>query len=111
MGSAPARRAGVRSTQLVPTLTLDWLADRFPPPDVIKIDVEQAEAAVLTGGPGVLDRARAVICEVAGRNSETVRGLLVKHGYTLYDGDRPSGDRVPLTGAPANTMAIRVPAL
>ena len=37
---------GVRSTRLVPTVTLDWLAARFPAPDVLKIDVEGAELAL-----------------------------------------------------------------
>jgi hypothetical protein len=93
----------------VPTVTLDWLAARFPPPDVIKIDVEQAETAVLAGGSGVLGVARAVICEVAACNSEAVRDLLTKHGYILYDGDRPFCERVALADAPPNTLALREP--
>jgi len=97
----------IRATQLVPTLTLDWLAARFTPPDVIKIDVEEAEAAVLAGGSRVLGLARAIICEVAARNAATVRDLLTAHGYILYDGDRPFGERMPVAGAPWNTLAVR----
>ena len=90
-GFGTTQTGGVRSTQLVPTVTLDWLADRFPPPDVIKIDVEQAEAAVLAGGARVLGLAAAVICEVAASNSVAVRDLLTRYGYTLYDGNsRPT---------------------
>jgi FkbM family methyltransferase len=106
-GFGTSQTGGVRSTHLVPVVSLDWLASRFASPDVIKIDVEQAEAAVLAGGSEVLDRAAAVICEVAAHNSAAVRDLLTARGYTLYDGDLPSGERVPVPGAPPNTLAIR----
>ena len=110
-GFGTSQTGGVRSTQLVPALTLDWLAARFPPPDVIKIDVEQAEAAVLSGGSRVLGLARTVICEVAARNSAAVRDLLTMHGYTLYDGDLPSGERAPVADALPNTLAVLGPGL
>ena len=106
-GFGTTQTGGVRSTHLVPTVTLDWLADRFPPPDVIKIDVEQAETAVLAGGARVLGLAAAVICEVAASNSVAVRDLLTRYGYTLYDGDLPAHDRVPVADAPPNTLAVR----
>src|SRR5262249_37577808 len=41
---------GVAERHTVVTLTLDWLAERLPAPDVIKIDVEGAELEVLQGG-------------------------------------------------------------
>lgn len=106
-GYGTSQAGGVRSTRLVPALTLDWLADRFPPPDVIKIDVEQAEVAVLGAASRVLAHARAVVCEVAASNSAVVRDLLTGHGYTLYDGDRPAVDRGPVADAPPNTLAVR----
>jgi FkbM family methyltransferase len=105
-GFGTNQAGGVRATVLVPAFTLDWLAAHFAAPDVIKIDVEQAEVAVLTGGSRVLGRARTIICEVAARNSTTVRDLLNTHGYVLYDGDRPPGERVPVADAPPNTLAI-----
>lgn len=97
---------GTRSTQLVPTVTLDWLAERFPAPDVLKIDVEGAEQAVLSGGAGVLARSPRVICEVAARNAAAVTDILAGHGYTLYNGERRGGSRVPVATAPFNTLAI-----
>jgi FkbM family methyltransferase len=106
-GFGTSQTGGIRSTQLVPAVTLDWLADRLPPPDVIKIDVEQAESAVLAGGSGVLAHATTVICEVAARNSAAIRDLLGGHGYTLYDGDLPAAERVPTADAPPNTLAVR----
>jgi FkbM family methyltransferase len=106
-GFGTSQAGGVRATQLVPALTLDWLAARFAAPDVIKIDVEEAEAAVLAGGSRVLGLASTIICEVAARNSSAVRELLNARGYVLYDGDRPSGERVPVADAPPNTLAVR----
>lgn len=40
-------QGGVRNRQPVVTVTLDWLAERFPVPDIIKIDVEAGERLVL----------------------------------------------------------------
>jgi FkbM family methyltransferase len=39
-GYGTTMTGGVRYTELVPTVTLDWLALHFPAPDVLKIDVE-----------------------------------------------------------------------
>jgi hypothetical protein len=101
-GYGTAMAGGVRFTNLVPTVTLDWLADRFPAPDVLKIDVEGAELAVLAGATQLLGHVPTIICEVT--------GLLTARGYALYDGDRPSGERVPVSVAPPNTLAIAGPA-
>jgi FkbM family methyltransferase len=97
---------GVRSAQLVPAVTLDWLADRFPAPDVIKIDVEGAELAVLNGGARVLDAGPALICEVGAQNAQAVSALLGGRGYTLYDGDLRPAERVAAAAAPFNTLAV-----
>jgi FkbM family methyltransferase len=105
-GFGSAMAGGVRSTRLVPTVTLDWLAARFPAPDVVKIDVEGAELAVLAGAGQVLADSPAVICEVCGQNAAAVSSALAGHGYTLYDGDQARGERVPVQSAPFNTLAI-----
>jgi FkbM family methyltransferase len=97
---------GVRATHLVPTVTLDWLAARFPAPDVLKIDVEGAERMVLEGGAGVLAANPAVICEVTAQNAKAVADILTGHGYTLYDGCLGPGERVPVRAAPFNTLAL-----
>src|SRR5579863_2382789 len=93
-GFGSAMAGGVRSTRLVPTVTLDWLAARFPAPDVLKIDVEGAELSALAGGGQVLADSPVVICEVSGQNTAAVSSLLAGHGYTLYDGDQVLGERV-----------------
>jgi len=104
-GFGSAMAGGVRSTHLVPTVTLEWLAARFPAPDVLKIDVEGAELAVLSGAAGVLARSPTVICEVYEQNEDAVTGILASHGYTLYDGEQ-CGDREPVAAATFNTLAI-----
>lgn len=61
-----------------PSVSLDEFAALHPPPDVIKIDVEGAEARVLAGAARLLaERRPIVICEVHGREErELVRQLL-----------------------------------
>lgn len=105
-GYGTAMAGGVRTTELVPTVTLDWLAARFPAPDVLKIDVEGAELAVLTGGTQMLQHLPAIICEVAARNAAPVSELLTSFGYILYDGECPLGQRVPVATAPPSTLAV-----
>ena len=106
-GFGTSQTGGVRATELVPTVTLDWLATQFPAPGVIKIDVEQAELAVLRGAPAMLRAARpTIVCEVAGHHAAAVHDLLIAHGYTLYDGDQPSAERVPAAQAPPTTLAV-----
>jgi FkbM family methyltransferase len=104
-GFGTSEAGGVRSTELALTVTLDWLARRFPAPDVLKIDVEGAELAVLAGGPSVLRGRPSVICEVS-QDEAAVGELLRAHGYAVYDGDLLAADRVPVAIAPFNTLAM-----
>jgi FkbM family methyltransferase len=105
-GFGSTMTGGTRSTRLVPTVTLDSLADQLPAPDVIKVDVEGAELPVLAGGHRVLAKQPAVICEVSRKNAEAVAEVLRRHGYTLYDGARYPGERAAGSAAPFNTLAI-----
>jgi FkbM family methyltransferase len=105
-GFGTGQTGGVRATELVPTVTLDWLAARFPMPGVVKIDVEAAELKVLSGGANVLRTRPAIICEVAGRNAATAADLLSPYGYTLYDAHQTSSERTPKAVAPPDTLAI-----
>lgn len=59
-------------------MSLDEFAALHAPPDVIKIDIEGAEARVLAGAARLLaERRPIVICEVHGREErELVRQLL-----------------------------------
>jgi FkbM family methyltransferase len=105
-GYGTAQAGGSRAVEVVPAVTLDWLAGQFPAPDVIKIDVEEAELLVLAGAASVLGRGPAVICEVAGHNAEAVRDVLAGHGYELFDGDQQRARRAPVPAAPPNTLAL-----
>lgn len=98
---------GVKETQTVPVVSLDWCAKRRPLPDVIKIDVEGAELEVLTGARDLLQIRRPVLlCEVSRRNSPEVTALLKDLGYRLYNADLPSQSRTELTEAPWSTLAV-----
>jgi FkbM family methyltransferase len=68
----------------VPQTTLDAVvAAGERPPDVIKLDVEGAEVAVLRGAAHVLAAHRpAIVCELHGTNAE-VADLLEDAGYAL----------------------------
>lgn len=107
-GFGTTQTGGVRVTELVPTVTLDWLADHFPMPSVIKIDVEAAELQVLGGGAQVLNSQPTIICEVAGCNAAAVADILSAHGYTLYDAHQPADRRRPTAAAAPDTLAICV---
>jgi FkbM family methyltransferase len=83
LGSTQAQ--GSRYMQLTASLTLDFLLQYFPPPSVLKIDVETHEANVLRGGTRLLKEVRPTVwCEVSHQNSEEVTRLLNEAGYQLY---------------------------
>lgn len=82
IGSTQAR--GTRGTQASVSLTLDFLLDYFPPPAVLKIDVETHEISVLRGASRLLEEVRpAIWCEVSPENSQEITGLLHAAGYEL----------------------------
>jgi FkbM family methyltransferase len=82
-GSTQAR--GQRCVQPTVSLTLDFLLDYFPPPSVLKIDVETHEVSVLKGAARLLKEIRPTIwCEVAPQNSAEITDLLHGAGYKLY---------------------------
>jgi len=90
----------------VVTISLDWLAHRLPPPQVLKIDVEGAELEVLKGGLDVLGTAKPIVlCEVANEHSDEITALLRGLGYLLYDGALPK-PRPQEQAARWNTIAI-----
>jgi hypothetical protein len=105
-GFGTTQTGGTRAVELVPTVTLDWLAGHFPLPDVLKIDVEAAELLVLRGAGSVLDAHPALICEVDESNAEQVRKLLQARGYLLYDGNLSSSIRHPVAAAPPTLLAL-----
>ncbi|MEM1298877.1 MAG: FkbM family methyltransferase [Pseudomonadota bacterium] len=77
----------VRRVDTVPTLTLDVLLETQPPPDLIKIDVEGAEAMVLGGGQKVLAHGPELFVEVEAGNRPALQALLEPLGYGAHAPD------------------------
>lgn len=98
---------GAREARKVVTVTLDSLLESFPPPRLLKIDVEGAEALCLRGAARLLAEVRPVlVCEVAGENAAEIGERLRGHGYTLFDAALPAGHRLPLPRPAWNTLAV-----
>lgn len=98
---------GVRERRPVVTVTLDWLLARRPPPTVVKVDVEGAEAACLRGAERLLAEARPkLLCEVTDANGAEVGAILARHRYRLFDAAAPPDERRELDRPVWNTLAI-----
>jgi hypothetical protein len=92
----------------VPAVSLDWTAERIPPPDVLKIDVEGAELGVFRGAVKLLESKRPVVLfeSFVVASQDEISDLLFRLGYTLYDSDIPPVERVPLQRATVFTLAV-----
>lgn len=81
-----SQTGGVRSSCLVPVLTLDLLLRGRPKPTLVKIDVEGAETAVLEGATGVLTEARpTILIEVGNATRNDVIARLKDANYRVFD--------------------------
>ena len=89
------------TTRLVPQVTLDAFAEeRRLVPDLVKIDVEGNELAVLEGARGLLDRVRPVVLLESwpgGRGRTALFHSLASRGYRLQPLVFPPAPRAPLT--------------
>jgi FkbM family methyltransferase len=93
--------------QTVVALSLDWLTDKLPPPNVVKCDVEGAEVEVFSGQSKMLGNIRPVIiCEVSGETSDCMTDILVEQRYRLYDGEKPLSQDAEVARASWNTIGI-----
>lgn len=90
-GAAHGSQMGAHRTSLpVVTLTLDWLAERFSPPDLVKCDAEGAETWILAGAAHLLRTARPVfVMEVPHENAESCTDRFHAADYRLFPADRP----------------------
>lgn len=92
---------------IVPTLTLDDLLP-LGAPNLVKIDVEGAELAALSGAKRLLTEIRPIIyVELGPETWKESASLLRSHGYVLFDPDRP--DELASEGA-FDVLARPVPA-
>lgn len=102
-----SQMGSVSETQSIVALNLDWLARQFPPPHVIKCDVEGAEAEVFAGQTAMLKDIRPVIiCEVGRAAAQQMTDILTGAGYRLYDGEKPLSGQTEVERAVWNTLAI-----
>lgn len=109
-GYGSTQAGGTAEEQTVVAVTLDWLADRCPLPDVLKIDVEGAELEVLKGAGTLMDRKRPVLlCEVSDTNAAEIAALLRERRYRIFDGEVSGSLRKELHSAPWCTVAIPDP--
>lgn len=107
-GLGSTQTGGTRETHLVPTVTLDALADYLPLPDVLKIDVEGAEALVLRSASRILAARPLVFCEVVPDNAVAVRDALAPYGYSFYDAALQP-PRLSIDTPPFNLLAAPEP--
>lgn len=82
---------GVRERVFVPTVHLDSLLENFEAPQVLKIDVEGAEVAVLEGGLDTLSHRPVLFLEVSAENQHAVDMILRRFGYRYIDADTGLG--------------------
>jgi len=107
-GCGASQTGGSREVRTVATTTLDRLAERFPLPSVLKIDVEGAEWLALDGGRNMIAAARpAIFCEVVPENALSVSRILIDElKYRLFDISRGFEHPKPVRRAVWNTLAL-----
>lgn len=104
-----SQTGGMLQQQTVVAVSLDWLLNHLPPPNLLKIDVEGAEIEVLGGARNLLEQYRPIVlCEVCKETSPWVTEFFHSQSYVLYDGELPSPRRKPLNAAPWSTIAVPV---
>ena len=84
-GFGTTQTGGNRDSLSVISVTLDWLLKFFPPPDILKIDVEAMEGPVLRGARQLLSMAPKIIIEVARESFAEVSLILSDYKLLNYD--------------------------
>jgi FkbM family methyltransferase len=108
-GFGSTQTGGIKETRTLPCVTLDSLLEHFRAPDVLKIDVEEAELEVLRSAELVLIQSRPIIyCEVSTKTRLEVEKLLRDRAYRLWDGRGFDG---ALRGAGISDQTINLVAI
>jgi FkbM family methyltransferase len=83
-----SQTGGIRSSYRTLTFSLDNFLDLEAKPNVIKIDVEGAEAMILRGAKRLLENVRPrLVCEVVEQNRAEVQSFLTQYDYRVFDGE------------------------
>jgi FkbM family methyltransferase len=104
-GFGSTQTGGSRSCRLTPAYPLDAFLEKFPPPDLIKVDVEGAEIEVLRGAKRCLKPRPILLLEVSSENMQLVSSILKPLGYRFMDGETKGH---PTVSAPTY-LTIAVP--
>jgi FkbM family methyltransferase len=109
-GFGSSQTGGLSELRTLPCMTLDSLLPHFPPPDVLKIDVEGAELLVLKGGLRVLGHVRPrIYCEVGTATRAEVCEFLLRLGYEVWNGSGYNHRvRNPVDDETSNIVALPV---
>jgi FkbM family methyltransferase len=102
-GKSSNSLSGSGPAQTVVSVTLDWMLNYFPAPQVLKIDVEGLEYAVLTGARKVLQSRPLIFCEVT-EHHDLIGELLRGAEYEFYAAR--SSERHPLHRPSRDTLAV-----
>lgn len=106
-GYGSTQTNGVRYTEQVLCVTLDWLGDYLPAPDILKIDVEGAETQALQGGLNLIRQKRPMLLiEVMRDNYQAVSALLTPIGYHFFDAEADLLCQSPGNTPFFNTIAL-----
>jgi FkbM family methyltransferase len=91
-------------TKQVVTVTADFLLQHWAAPDVVKVDIEGAEALFFAGAARLLDEVRPTFyVEVSEVNAAAVTALFHAHGYRLFNVQGSA--ELPIDGCAFNTLA------
>lgn len=98
---------GIINVDLVMTITLDWLMEKYSHPNFIKIDVEGAEKKVIAGAEKLLAQVKPLIlCEISQSNKDYFNKTLTSLNYVFYDAETVTDNPVSIPEPTYNTLAI-----
>ena len=107
-GYGSTMAGGVREWTTIFCVTMNWMSDNLPLPDVLKIDVEGAEAELFGAADDLFLKKRPVVLvEVNAGSLDFVSKFLLRHKYRLLDADRLDND-VSVETSTVNVLALPV---